>query len=235
MSDELERLLALYRVDRAMDNLEGKLADLKGEVVRLRTRLEEEDQQFSRRQEEHRSLQRRATDKAAEVDETDARIRSYQKKLDQDIIAYKEMEHLRHQVGWLRDRLDQLEEEALQLMDAAEEDARNLEQAAAAHRQRRRRLEEEIDGVLRRQQELLAERDGLRARREEAAAEVPAHLRQHYDRLRESFSDPVAAAEDAACGGCHLRLSEITVERLREGRGVVTCENCSRFLYWRWR
>ncbi|HEU68579.1 MAG TPA: hypothetical protein ENN53_05125 [Candidatus Acetothermia bacterium] len=33
------------------------------------------------------------------------------------------------------------------------------------------------------------------------------------------------------CGGCHLRLVETTVEKVKADREVVTCEHCSRFLY----
>lgn len=235
MIDQLQQLLALAEVDKAIRTVDGRLADLAAEEARLRDRLAQEEEAFRERQEAHRRLRHEALTKSTEVDATDAKIRGYQKKLDHEIIPYKEMEYLREQVALLRARLDGLAEEALRLMEEAEQDGERLREDEARHRERVGRIQDDLAAVGRQRDGLLKQKDDLNAKREVLAAEVPPHLHQHYERLRGSVSSPVVPVDGGTCGGCHLRLADTTLERVREGREVVTCENCSRFLYWQWR
>ncbi|MCX7750941.1 MAG: C4-type zinc ribbon domain-containing protein [Candidatus Bipolaricaulota bacterium] len=231
MNDALSRLRKLAEADALLRKLEGRLADLHREEEHLRARLAAEDEAWARRQEAHRALRRAATDRSAEVDDTDAKIRLYSRKLEHDILPYKEMEYLREQVTFLRARLDELTEEALRLMAEAEEDERRLQLDREEHLARRRKLEEELSAVARRREETLGERAEARTRREALHGDVPPHLRAAYDRLL-SAGNPVVPVQGGSCGGCHLRLAETTLEKVKADREVVTCEHCSRFLYW---
>lgn len=168
-----------------------------------------------------------------EVDATEEKIRLYQHKLDHEIIPYKEMEYLREQVILLRARMDPLADEALGLSEEVERDAQRLREAEAKHKARQTALEEDLSGLEQRREALLKEKETLLSEREERSAQVAAHLRQHYERLLRSTHSPVVPVAGGTCGGCHLRLSESTLTRVKEEREVVTCENCSRFLYWR--
>jgi len=235
MSEVLQKILALWEIDQALHKLEGILSDLRAEEERLLQRLQAEDQAWEERKRQHQELRRRANAKAQEVDETDDKIRAYQKKLDHDIIPYKEMEYLKEQVEYLRGRLEELEEEALGLMDEVEADAERLVEEERQHQERRQALEEELERIRARQEKLVAEAEKLSGRRAEALAALPQNWREHYERLHETVPDPVAPVENGACGGCHLRISDTLLERVREGREVVICENCSRFLYLGWR
>jgi|YelNatPaOPRAMG01_1025707.scaffolds.fasta_scaffold43714_3 predicted nucleic acid-binding Zn-ribbon protein len=234
MSEALSLLRALAEMDEALQKLTGRLADIAREEEYLQGRIAQVDEEFARRKEEHRRLRLAAQERTTEVDATDAKIREYQRKLEFDIIPYKEMEFLREQVQVLRAKLDELSEQAIKLMEAVEEDAKKLSQDEAAYRERRAQLEEEMKGLGRKREELRREQEALEAKREELIAQLPAQLRQHYQNLRARFPNPVAYVNGQTCGGCHLRLSEATLLRLHEGREVVTCEHCSRFLVLRW-
>ncbi|MBC7093842.1 hypothetical protein H5T53_07565 [Candidatus Bipolaricaulota bacterium] len=234
MSEALGILRALAEVEENLHKLAGRLADIAGEEERLRARIARTDQDFARRKEEHKKLRLTAQERANEVDATDAKIREYQRKLDHDIIPYKEMEFLREQVQVLRSKLDQLSEEAIRLMEAVEEDAQKLVADEAEYRERRARLEQEIAELQRKREELGKSREDLEAQRNELISRLPLSLRQHYERLSERLANPVVYVDGQACGGCHLKVSEATLLKLREGREVVTCEHCSRFLVLRW-
>jgi len=233
MNDTLARLLALSEADAALRTLAGRLADLEREKTHLDDRLCAEDDGFKRRQDQNRALRLSALAKSGEVDDTDAKIRGYQHKLDHDIIPYKEMEHLREQVTFLRGRLDSLADEALRLMAEADADDDKLQVDTAEHNARRARLEAELASVARRRAETVAEREDQRARREKLFQQVPSHLRGTYERLLASGGSPVVSVVGGVCGGCHLRLVDTTVEKVRADREAVTCEHCSRFLYLR--
>jgi predicted nucleic acid-binding Zn-ribbon protein len=232
MNDLLTRLLALAEADESLRTLDGRLSDLDREEEHLRERLAHEDEAFRRRQEEHCAVRLAALAKSGEVDATDEKIRIYQRRLDHDIIPYKEMEHLREQVTYLRGRLDALTEEALRLMGEADADEGRLKVETADHAGRRGRLEGELGALARRRAEIQAEEENVLAKRGDLSERVPPHLRQHYERLR-GGGRPVVPVEGGACGGCHLRLAEATVAKLKADREAVTCEHCSRFLYLR--
>lgn len=234
MNEVLSVLRSLAELDHALHHLSGRLADLDQDELALQGRIREEDQAMARRREEHRRLRQAALDRTAEADATDAKIREYQHKLDHEIISYKEMEFLREQVKLLKARLDQLSEEALRLMDAVEEDAKKLAEEEQRHKERRAQLTEELQTLGKKREALQQEKAELEARREEALGRLPALVRQKYEQLRARYPDPVVYVDGQACSGCHLRLSEALMLKLREGREVVTCENCSRFLLLRW-
>lgn len=231
MNDILARLRALSEADATLRTLDGRLADLDREQEHLDSRLSAEDVGFRQRQEQNRALRLSALAKSGEADDTDARIRGYQHKLDHDIIPYKEMEHLREQVTSLRVRLDALADEALRVMAEADADDDKLQVDTAEHSARRARLEAELAAVARRRAETVAEREDQRAGRERLFRQVPSHLRGTYDRLLASGGSPVVSVVGGVCGGCHLRLVDTTVEKVKADREAVTCEHCSRFLY----
>lgn len=234
MKEALDLLRMLAEVDENLHKLSGRISDLDGEEVHLKERISQVDAAFSRRKEEHRKLRQTAQERTLEVDATDAKIREYQRKLEHDIVPYKEMEFLRDQVQILRQKLDQLSEEALRLMEAVEEDAKKLSEEEVQYRERRGSLEREIQQVSQRREELKREREALEGKREEILAQLPSSLRQHYEKLKARVPNPVVYVNGQTCGGCHLRLSEATLLRLQEGREVVTCEHCWRFLVLRW-
>lgn len=225
-------LVDLGRVDGQLRSTEGKLRDLARELDTLGKRRAALLDAFEQRKGEHEQLRRRAHRTATEVDELDSRVRGYQVKLDTEIISYKEMEHLREQIRILSSQMDTLAEESLGLMEEAERDAEALDEDRMQLEQRLGRLDQEERKVQERRQVLETERAAQLAEREDVAAQLPAHLLDHYERLREQLADPLVPVEAQSCGGCHLRLAETTVERVRSEREVVTCENCSRFLYW---
>lgn len=233
MNEVLTRLLKLSEADASLRTLEGQLADLAREVEHLNARLAAEDEAFRKRQEEHRALRLSALAKSGEADDTDAKIRLYQHKLEHDIIPYKEMEYLREQVAYLRGRLEELSDEALRLMAETDLDEEKLKADAADHAARRRRLEEELVAVERKQERVRAERDALRGHREALVQAVPSHFRASYERLLSAGGSAVVPVVGGTCGGCRLRLAETTLEKVKADREVVTCEHCLRFLYWR--
>lgn len=230
MRAHLQKLLALRDLDGAILAAERKVRILEGEVAAIERRIAAEEEDFQRRLEEHRALRLRATEKAMEADEIDEKIRTYQHKLDHDIIPYKEMEYLKEQVEFLKSRIDEVEEEAIRLMDEVEKDERRLQEERKAHEERLARLQRERSEVEEKISALQREIQQLKDKREAAIGEIPAHLRSHYERLREMYPDPVVPIVNGTCNGCHLNISQTTVDRARQGE-VVTCDNCSRFLY----
>jgi len=215
---ELE--MRLRRLAEHKEELERKIAEGRADLEGKRKALEE------LRRESHR--------RNDEVDSLDYQIRKYQKELDEGIISYKEMETLREKIAHSRSRMEELEDEAIALMGEVEAHEEGFSQEEAAFAAREQEVRAEISRVEKESVVRRAELEEAEQRRVELAEGVERHLLEQYERLLRDYGyeDPIATVEGGSCSGCKMWLSQNTLERLREGRELVVCENCHRILYW---
>ena len=73
--------------------------------------------------------------------------------------------------------------------------------------------------------------DGLKERIEQLRSCISPRVLAHYDRLRARVSEPIVPVEEEICLGCNLQLSSSFSQELRDSHRVMTCPNCTRFLY----
>ncbi len=137
------------------------------------------------------------------------------------------------EVAHLRQLGRELEDEELEIMEAEEpleRERRPLRERLGAIAQR----SEELAEALRAEEAVLDEQlDALVARRRSAAALLPEALAERYEQLRQRLGGTGAAPlVGDRCGGCHLTLPSMEVERIRRlpADEVVTCEQCGRIL-----
>jgi predicted nucleic acid-binding Zn-ribbon protein len=145
----------------------------------------------------------------------------------------RELQAMGDEVKSLQRRISQLEDLELEVMERiepveAEMAQLSKERADKADEAERLRAEvtvneAEIDGELER----------VAADRQVAAAEIPDGLLAEYDRLRRQLGGiGVARLVNGQCGGCHLKLSAVELDRLRRqaGDALVHCDECGRLL-----
>jgi predicted nucleic acid-binding Zn-ribbon protein len=125
-----------------------------------------------------------------------------------------------------------IEDQELELMDQADkvkvEVAAEEKKAAAARESINRQmadLEEKGKTLESRLNELTAERTEL-------AGKVEEDLLERFERLFSSKGDAaVVALEHEVCTGCHMKVTTQTAHRVRNGKEIVSCEQCGRILY----
>jgi len=228
---DLESLLELQRLDQAHDELHARQRSLHGDGDQLRAKLAAEQETVAAKRRSIDELERDCRLRTLEVDQLDGDIRDYQRRLDVDIMSYKEMESLREKIVQQRARMSALEDEALEMMDRVEEEKAQLKAAADALERRTEELTAAVEATSRRIRDVIAEIEANTVARGECAEHIPPHLLRRYEQLHGAHRDPIAQIRDGSCSGCNLRVSGSTVERARGGQEIVTCENCSRLLY----
>ncbi len=229
MTQELEALLELARHDAAIREQARKIELLQRRRQALLEAIEREQHEFLAKKRAFEELQHQSREKSREVDDLDAQIRADSEKLRTGLLSYKEMEALRTRVEHSRIRIDQLEDEALALLTKVEEQApliRKAEQDFLAWKAKIEHDIAQIDAELAGHSRTLHQ---LKEERTARAAAVEEGLLRRYEELRARYEDPLVPLIGGVCSGCHLRVSEITAERVRSQ--IVTCENCSRLLY----
>ncbi len=145
----------------------------------------------------------------------------------------RDLQALQDEIAALRRRISQLEDQELEVMEQIEP----LEAELARLAQEREDLDAE-GGRLRAsiaEQEVAldAELAGVRAEREDAAAQVDPALLDEYETLRPKLGGiAIARLVGGSCGGCHLALSAVEVDRIRHlaPEEPAWCEECGRLL-----
>lgn len=229
MIHELEALLELNRQDAAIREQALKIEGLHRRRASLVEAVEREHADFLAQKRRFEELQRQSRERSREVDDLDAQIRADTEKLRTGLLSYKEMDALRVRVEHSRARIDQLEDEAIALMNQVEAQAPIIRKAEEDFLKWKTKIDQEIAQI---DQEIAAhtrEVERLQQERVQRAAAVDPQLLRQYEELRTRYEDPIALVHHGVCSGCNLRVSEITVERVRSE--IVTCENCSRLLY----
>jgi predicted nucleic acid-binding Zn-ribbon protein len=231
-----EQLLDVQAHDTAADQLEHRsralpereqLATAMADIARLDASLAEVDE----RRGELTRAQKRLEDEIASLGE---KAQQAEAKLYSGTINIpKELQALQDDIGHIRARIRQLEDQDLELMEEtepvdAERDAllakrATLDTHATELTASIAEAESVIDGEL----------SVVRAERDAAAARIPDELLAEYERLRERLGGiAVARLNGASCGGCHLALSAVEIDRIKglDPDELVHCEECGRLL-----
>lgn len=125
-----------------------------------------------------------------------------------------------------------IEDQELELMDQAEkvkvEVAAEDKKAAGA----RESIARQMADLDEKGKKLEARLNELTAERTELSSKVEEDLLDRFERLFGSKGDAaVVALEHEVCTGCHMKVTTQTAHRVRNGKEIVSCEQCGRILY----
>ena len=148
------------------------------------------------------------------------------------ITSPRELENLRRDFEYLKQRIAQLEENLLNLMGAVEtlehETAQGEAELAAfeAHWA----AEREADAAL--YQELRTRLQALQQEREALRGQIDANALATYDALRRSKGGlPLAPMRDSTCQICRVAVPIKKAQLVERQEGLILCEGCGRILY----
>ncbi|MHC1720827.1 MAG: zinc ribbon domain-containing protein [Clostridiaceae bacterium] len=61
---------------------------------------------------------------------------------------------------------------------------------------------------------------------------IPESLLKKFNSLREIKGTAVAKYDHDVCQGCKMKISAITIDKIKKGYNIVYCDNCGRILYY---
>lgn len=145
----------------------------------------------------------------------------------------RELQTLQDEIGALKRRISHLEDQEIELMEQIEPLDADLSGLAA-----QRSALDDQGGALRGQiaeaeVDIGAEIDKVTAERAELAAGIEPELLAEYETLRPQLGGiAIARLVGGSCGGCHLALSAVEVDRIKRlpPEEPARCEECGRLL-----
>jgi len=231
VANEIAQLLQLQSIDQQETEAIERIKRLERDRARIEEKIVEAEQAFAQQKDDLRKFEHESLMSNLKVDELDENIRNYQHRLDTAIISFKEMEDLRTKIISEKNRIGQMEDEALQMMDTIVKDREAVAAAKIALAERQVELKAaiaDIDGLLKQVESSIVD---LHSQRETLTQSMSDFLLSQYQSLHRKFDDPIAVVSHMTCSGCKLKLSGSTIERARGSLGLVACEHCSRILY----
>lgn len=126
-----------------------------------------------------------------------------------------------------------IEDQELELMEQAEKlkgEVAAEDKSAAGARDSVARQATDLGA---KEAELEARLQELNADRATIASSIDEDVLSRFERLFASKGDAaVVALEHEVCTGCHMKITTQTAHRVKNGREIVSCEQCGRILYW---
>jgi uncharacterized protein len=128
--------------------------------------------------------------------------------------------------------IQSIEDQELELMDQAEKLKGELaieEKKAAGTRDS---ITRQMADLEEKGKTLEGQLNQLTSERTEIAGKVEEDLLSLFERLFASKGDAaVVALEHEVCTGCHMKVTTQTAHRVKNGKEIVSCEQCGRILY----
>jgi uncharacterized protein len=231
-----DRLLEVQDHDTAIDQLRhrlaslperAELADVEGRLTRLRSRVavvQTERDELGLRQ---AGLEQQIESSRSRKAELERRMFGGQGTSARDLQAMDdEVKHLSRHISELEDR----EIEIMEALEPLDAELGTAKVEGDALSQDRDRLRGTIDTAV---VDIDAEIASQATARAAVAADLPADLLARYERLRTKLAGTGAARlVGESCGGCHLTLPAMEVDRIRRAPPdeVLTCDQCGRIL-----
>ncbi|MDQ3981326.1 MAG: C4-type zinc ribbon domain-containing protein [Actinomycetota bacterium] len=230
----LHRLLELQGEDTAIKRLEERRAALPeaqrlDEVTAALAELEA-DLEIARKQ--HDEVVREVARLEGESGLLDQKIaREEQRMFSGGVSNPKELSALQAEVESLKRKKTSLEDELLEAMLGREQAASTMDGLAKEREETATEAAELTAVVESLTGEIAGEMGNHVSRRSEVATSIPADLLTLYERIRESKGGVGAAGLEAGtCLGCHTKLPQRELERMRAEGGLQRCDNCRRIL-----
>ncbi len=225
-------LYALQELDLALESNRTSLADV---LAHLGESEEVADARrtVGDRQEALRAAEHEFKEREFRTEELRRKIEPIERRLYEGSVRNpKELEDLQQDIDSLKRRRSELDDEALEAMEAVDAAQRALDEARRALQELEAGHKAEQEELGRRQEGLEREIAALEARRSEQAMAVNANLMRLYERLAPTRQGrAVAKVEGGACQGCRISLPMNLLQRARTSSDVVQCSSCERILY----
>lgn len=232
MDAELKTLLELQELDQTLTHLTLEIDSSPVEIQTLKDQLNEFIHETEERKARLAANQKERRELEGDVQEIHSKVARHKDQLyqvktnDQYRAMLKEIETEEGNVRKIEDRL-------LEKMIESEQFDRLIREATSRLEKEKSRVEAEISRHESERRAAENERDTLSAQRLALVAGLSKGTYALYEKLLKARNGmALAEVRDGFCSGCHVRLRPQAYNNVRTTDLLLTCETCSRILYY---
>ena len=231
MNQDLERLMALQRLDSATHAAERRIVEEPERQKALDARLE------SARASVDAARQSLAASQAArrEVEKDAALHQGRLSKFREQAMAVKtnqEYHAIQHEIAFAQSEIKTLEDKILERMLEGDDLAAALKRAEATLVAEQKAVDAERRAVAAELVELKASLERDTAARAALASTIDPHVLALFELVSKRRNGlALAEAKDGVCTICHVRLRPQIFNTVRRNEEIIQCDSCNRILY----
>ena len=231
MNPDLERVIALQRLDSAAHDAQRRLADEPERARALDVRLDTARQRLADAKERLAQNQnaRRAIEKDVAVHQ--ARLSKFR---DQAMAVKTNQEYhaVQKEIGFSQAEIKALEDKILERMIEADELSTTLRRAEADLAAEQKTVETDRKAMATESTELNARLERITSDPAGIVAAIDPHVLKIFELVAKRRNGvAVAEARDGICMICHVRLRPQVFNTIRRNDAITQCDSCQRILY----
>jgi predicted nucleic acid-binding Zn-ribbon protein len=232
MIQTVEKLLILQERDHRIRRVQGELVNIEPAQQMLRAKAAAAQAGLDQAKGQLRQIETSRDSLELEVKAKKGLIAKYSLQQFQTR-RNEEYRALALEIETCKAAIFKIEDEEIALMEQGEATQKEILRATQEAAEMRKLVAEQLAQLAAREQRLKEELAGLQANRRELAAAVGENARSRYERLVLSKGEKVVVGvEHGVCGGCHMRLPPQLLVECQAEKGIVTCSNCGRIVYY---
>jgi len=231
MNADLERVIALQRLDSAAQDAQRRLAEEPDREKSLDARLEAARAEVAAAKQ--RLSENQTTRRAAEKDVAfqQGRLSKFRDQL-MEVKTNREYQAMQHEIETAQNEVKALEEKVLERMLEADELTASLRKSEAALASEQKTVDADRRAMATEITELTALLERLAGERAVLVAAMETQLLKMFEQVaRKRNGVAVAEARDGICTICHVRLRPQVFNNVRRNDAIVQCDSCQRILY----
>lgn len=230
MQESLRALLELQKTDQDLHELEQYKVDIPNQLETMETVQSEAETRLSDQESKVEDIEKNRRKHERDLQAAQEQVKKYQGQL-YSVKTNKEYDALQAEIQAQKNRISELEDGILQLIDEAETEQETLETIRGETEslierfgEERTTLESRLSAV---DEDVAVKMD----ERKRMAMRVENQVLKVYDRIRRNLRGmTVVPIKKGACSGCFHVIPLQVVMQIRQGRRLVSCESCGRIL-----
>ena len=231
MRKEILKLLGVQDIDlkiielkKLQKSLPETLESIKADVNQKKIDLENAQKNMQETKAAQKNIE-------VEIQSNKETVIKYQNQLLQ-IKSNEQYRALLSEIDTIGSKSAKLEDELLQKMMQVDEKQDLISEAQENLKRSEQRLQNEEDHIKNRIVEVDQEIARLQDQRKKVAETIEKRALRLYEKVMKNKQPAIVTIHEQICEGCFMKLTPNDANEVHRGKDLITCENCSRILYW---
>lgn len=231
MNSDLERLIALQRLDSAASDAQRRLADEPTLLKALDTRLEAAKQHVASAKERLASNQAARRDIEKDVAVHQGRLSKFREQA-MAVKTNQEYHAIQHEITYAQTEIKTREDKVLELMVEADELTAAVKSADAALAAEQKAVETDRKALTSELSALKGDLERIAGERANVVSGITPQVLTTFELIAKRRNGiAIAEARDGMCTLCHVRLRPQVFNQIRRNEEILQCDHCNRIMY----
>ncbi|NLG11713.1 MAG: hypothetical protein GX554_01590 [Elusimicrobia bacterium] len=232
LKDDIEKLIRLQEIDSEIRYYKTIIEELPAKKTQMEQSIEDVSKNLSYIKNEQKKIQLEKKERELELHSIEEDIKKLQKQLD-GVKTNKEYTAVLSEIDNRKKKIGDMEDIILMLMEKEDKINEGLADIENKSAEMKREVEAKLSKEVEKMEEVKKLLEEKTPERKKIVAGISHTVYEIYEKIRIGKKDSIAICkmEGQSCSGCSMFVPVHLTEKIKAGKELVHCENCSRILY----